>query len=140
VHDKHQETEERNDAKVSRFHGAAFEPEPRLKEACADPLRLRFLGQLLQAPDYRALHACTRLDPAASAIAAASFAEQFASLREAGEEGGGGEGADREMAALRAAGRAAAEAGREVEECREACAALGLGPGCPGGNDPEEPE
>jgi uncharacterized protein with von Willebrand factor type A (vWA) domain len=120
---------------IADFHGAAFEPEPRLKKACADPLRLEFLAQLLQAPDYRALHACTRLDPAASAIAAASFAEQFASLRkEGGEEGG--EGGDEEMAALRAAGRAAAEAGKEVEECREACAALGLGPGCPGGNDP----
>jgi uncharacterized protein with von Willebrand factor type A (vWA) domain len=117
---------------VADFHGAAFEPEPRLKEACADPLRLEFLGQLLQAPDYRALHACTRLDAAASAIAAASFAEQFASLRKEG-----GEGRDEEMAALRAAGRAAAEAGKEVEECREACAALGMGPGCPGGNDPK---
>jgi hypothetical protein len=122
---------------MADFHGAAFEPEPRLKEACADPLRLEFLGQLLQASGYRALHTCTRLDPAASAIAACAFAEQFAELRESAEKGSGGEGRDGEMAALRAAGRAAAEASKEVEECREACAALGLGPGCPGGNDPK---
>jgi uncharacterized protein with von Willebrand factor type A (vWA) domain len=122
---------------IADFHGAAFEPEPRLKEACADPQRLEFLAQLLQAPDYLALHQLTRLDPAASAIAACAFAEQFAELRKSAEEGGGAEGADEEMAALRAAGRAASEAGREVEECREACAALGMGPGCPGGNDPK---
>jgi uncharacterized protein with von Willebrand factor type A (vWA) domain len=121
---------------IADFHAAAFEPEPRLKKACADPLRLEFLRQLLQAPDYLALHQLTRLDAATSAIAACAFAEQFASLRESAEEGGGAEGADKEMAALRAAGRAAAEAGEEVEECREACAALGMGPGCPGGNDP----
>jgi uncharacterized protein with von Willebrand factor type A (vWA) domain len=43
--------------------------------------------------------------------------------------------ADEEMATLRAVGKAVAEAGKEVEECKEACAALGLGPGSPGSND-----
>ena len=40
------------------------------------------------------------------------------------------------MATLRAVGRALGEASKEVEECREAAAALGLGPGAPGSNDP----
>jgi uncharacterized protein with von Willebrand factor type A (vWA) domain len=40
------------------------------------------------------------------------------------------------VAALRAVGRAVAGAGKEVGELRETAAALGLGPGEPGGNDP----
>src|SRR5262245_5032716 len=126
-----------DDNAVADFHGAAFEPEPRLQDSCADPLRREFLAQLLQAADYRALPASTMLEPAASAIAAAAFAEQFAALRRQDGKGGEGEGMDKEMNALRAAGRAAAEASKEVEECREACAALGLGPGSPGSNDPK---
>jgi uncharacterized protein with von Willebrand factor type A (vWA) domain len=126
------------------FFGAAFEPDPRLTPACADPLRHGFLAQLLGAPEYRALHADTRLDDTAAALAAGHFAEQFAKLRadegvrgagpaEAGAPGGDLAG---EMAALRAVGRAMAAAGAEVTELRDAAAALGLGPGQPGANDP----
>ena len=128
------------------FFGAAFEPQPKLVDACADPRRHQFLAQLLGTPEYRALHAATRLDDTAAAIAAGHFAEQFAHLRkEDGKEstggsaptGIGGEGdLEREMTALRAVGRAVVEASKEVTELREASAALGLGPGEPGGNDP----
>ena len=41
-----------------------------------------------------------------------------------------------EMAALRAVGRAVTEARKEVDELKGATAALGLGPGQPGSNDP----
>jgi uncharacterized protein with von Willebrand factor type A (vWA) domain len=41
-----------------------------------------------------------------------------------------------EMAALRAVGRAVTEARKEVDELKDAAAALGLGPGQPGSNDP----
>src|SRR3954452_3584586 len=90
------------------FHGAAFEPEPKLEEGCADQRRHEFLSQLLQTPDYHALHQGTMLDPAASSIAACAFAEQFAPLKQ--EECGSdkevaGEG-DRDMDTLRAVGRA----------------------------------
>src|SRR6476661_7647174 len=63
---------------VADFHGAAFEPEPRLKDGCLDARRHEFLSQLLQTPDYHALHQATMLDPVASSIAACAFAEQFA--------------------------------------------------------------
>jgi uncharacterized protein with von Willebrand factor type A (vWA) domain len=121
---------------VADFHGAAFEPDPRLKEGCLDPRRHQFVQQLLQTPDYHALHASTMLNPAASAIAATAFAEQFAPLK--GDEGGaaGKDAGDREMDTLRAVGRAVSKAAEEVEECREAAAALGLGAGSPGSNDP----
>src|SRR5262249_61202903 len=51
-------------------------------------------------------------------------------------ESGGKDGADTEMATLRAVGRAVSDASKEVEECKDACAALGMGPGSPGSNDP----
>jgi uncharacterized protein with von Willebrand factor type A (vWA) domain len=128
------------------FFSAAFEPQPKLVDACADPRRRQFVARLLDTPDYRALHAATRLDDTAAALAAGHFAEQFAELKagDAREASGGaaptgseGDGdLEREMTALRAVGRAVAEAGKEVSELREASAALGLGAGEPGSNDP----
>jgi uncharacterized protein with von Willebrand factor type A (vWA) domain len=117
------------------FHGAAFEPEPKLKDGCADPKRHEFLTQLLQTPDYHALHQSTLLDPVASSIAACAFAEQFASLKQAGAKAG--KETDPEMATLRAVGKAVSDASKEVEECKEAQSALGMGPGSPGNNDPK---
>jgi uncharacterized protein with von Willebrand factor type A (vWA) domain len=125
------------------FFGAAFEPEPVLLDGCVDPRRHQFLAQLLDTPEYRALHAATRLDDTASAIAAGHFAEQFARLKQEDERGaceppGVGEDDElaREMSALRAVGKALTEAGKEVDELKETAAALGLGPGQPGSNDP----
>src|SRR5262245_56867929 len=125
---------------VADFHAAAFEPDPRLKEDCTDPQRREFVQQLLETPEYQALHTSTLLNEAASAIATTAFAEQFAALRQEEKEGREGEGSKdamgREMATLRAVGRAVTEASKDVEELREAAAALGLGPGAPGSNDP----
>jgi uncharacterized protein with von Willebrand factor type A (vWA) domain len=125
------------------FFGVAFEPDPQLMPACADPRRHQFLGQLLGTAEYRSLHADTRLDDTASAIAATHFAEQFARLQsedtrganppDAGSSGGDLAG---EMATLRAVGKALAEAGKEVTDLKEASTALGLGAGEPGSNDP----
>src|SRR4051812_40412442 len=47
------------------FFCASFDPDPRLTAGCADPLRHRFVAQLLDTPEYRALHAATRLDDTA---------------------------------------------------------------------------
>ena len=127
------------------FFAAAFDPDPQLLEDCADTRRREFLAQLLDTPEYRSLHAATRLDDVSAGIAAAHFAEQFATLKQeeekAATEGAGGTPAAgddlaREMAALRAVGRAVAEAGKEVNDLKETAAALGLGPGEPGANDP----
>src|SRR4051812_30832406 len=66
---------------VADMHGAAFEPEPRLREECVDLRRREFLAQLLETPDYRSLHQSTMLNDVASTIAACAFAEQFAKLK-----------------------------------------------------------
>lgn len=125
------------------YFTSAFDPDPRLVEACTDRRRHQFLARLLETPEYSALHAATRLDDTAAAIAAAHFAEQFAALRKgeedhaAGAAAGAGDALGEELATLRAVGRAVAAAGEEVGELREAAAALGLGPGAPGSNDPK---
>ena len=124
------------------FFTAAFEPEPKLTAGCADARRHQFVRQLLDTVEYRVLHADTRLDDTAAAIAAGHFAEEFAKLKR--EQPGGTvppapASADElagEMAALRAVGAAVAEARKEVDELKDAAAALGLGPGQPGSNDP----
>ena len=123
------------------FFAAGFEPEPRLSEGCVDPKRHQFLAQLLDTPEYRSLHTDTQLDDVAAAIAAGHFAEQFAKLK--GDERGsappadvGGSDVAGEMAALRAVGKAVADARKEVDELKDAAAALGMGPGQPGSSDP----
>jgi hypothetical protein len=145
------------------FFAASFDPDPRLTAGCVDRLRHEFVTQLLETPDYRGLHAVTQLDDTAAAIAAGHFAEAFAQLKKedaaspaatedatppstsasaptaaAGVSGGTGadESLTREMAALRAVGQALTEARQEVAELTETAAALGLGPGQPGQNDP----
>ena len=125
------------------FFTCAFDPDPKLTSSCADRRRHRFVAQLLDTPEYHALHASTRLDDTAAGIAATHFAEQFAQLKTedttdhaGGATGGSGDALGEEMATLRAVGRAVAGAGTEVAELREAAGALGLGPGSPGSNDP----
>ena len=127
------------------FFTAAFDPDPTLVAgACVDRRRQQFVAQLLDTPEYRALHAATRLDDTAAGIAATHFAEQFAALRTEdakGRDGGtsagdSGDTLGEEMATLRAVGRAVAEAGKEVGDLHEAAGALGMGPGMPGGDDP----
>ncbi len=98
------------------FFAAGFEPEPKLTDGCVDPRRHQFVAQLLDTPEYRSLHADTRLDDTAAAIAAGHFAEQFAKLKKEETEASTGGSAPRvsggegdlagEMAALRAVGKA----------------------------------
>ncbi len=125
------------------FFSVAFDPDPKLAASCSDPRRHQFVSQLLDTPEYHALHAATRLDDTAAGIAVTHFAEQFSRLKKedtkdhaGGAAGGPGDALGEEMATLRAVGRAVAEAGKEVGELHEATAALGMGPGSPGSNDP----
>ena len=121
------------------FFAAGFDPDPTLTTACTDRRRHEFLSRLLDTPGYRALHAATRLDDTAAAIAATHFAEQFAALERADAKDcarGAADAVGAEMATLRAVGRAVAAAGTEVAELHEAAGALGMGPGTPGSNDP----
>jgi len=128
------------------FHGAAFEVDPQLNEGCTDPLRWDFLKQLLETPECQELRTSTVLNDTASEIAATAFASQYAELRkerdkeeekEPGKVGGSGHDFEAEIAVLKHVSKALTEASKEVEEAKEAAAALGMGPGAPGSNDPK---
>jgi uncharacterized protein with von Willebrand factor type A (vWA) domain len=137
--------EERQAQAVADFHGAAFEVDPQLNEGCTDPLRWQFMKQLLETPECHELRASTVLNDTASEIAATSFAGEYAELRKErdkdeekkpSKEGGPGHDFGAEIAVLKHVSKALSEASKEVEEAREAAAAMGMGPGAPGSNDP----
>jgi hypothetical protein len=130
---------------VADFHAAAFEPDPQPHAACVDPLRLEFVTQLMGTPEYPGLRASTVLNDTASEIAAAAFVVLYAELHQERTKGGEETGAPGaasgdafagEMAVLRSVSAALADATKEVEEAKDAAAALGMGPGSPGSNDP----
>jgi uncharacterized protein with von Willebrand factor type A (vWA) domain len=128
---------ELNAHEAADFFASAFEPSPMLETVCVDPRRREFLAQLLETPDYHALHTTTMLNAAASEIAACAFAEQFATLKQEEKARSGKDSGDHEMDTLRAVGKALAKATEEVGEANEAVASLGMGPGSPGSNDPK---
>src|SRR5207302_8718784 len=55
-----------DDLAVADCPGAAFLPDPVLWPDCSDPRRHAFLAQLLETPEYRALHAGTMLNATAA--------------------------------------------------------------------------
>jgi uncharacterized protein with von Willebrand factor type A (vWA) domain len=138
--------EQRQAHAVADFHAAAFETDPRLQEACTDPLRLDFIKQLMETPEYHELRASTVLNATASEIATSAFASQYAELHQERRKAEKEETKETdkrpgdfaaEVAMLKCVSKALAEASKEVEEAKEAAAALGMGPGSPGSNDPK---
>ena len=119
---------------VADCHAAAFDSEPRLAGPCHDAVKEQFFTALLSSPEHAALHATTRLDPAASEIAAVHFAEQLASVEK--ELAEPMDEVHREVVCLRAAAKAVAEADSDVRDSRDAAAAFGMGEGAAGTNDP----
>ena len=147
------ESQRLRDAKIDEvaaadFHAVAFDPCPELVESCTDKTRHEFLKQLLDTPEYRcSTRARTstrrrrrsppRRSPSSSRLAPeerqAASGQAEGQVRREGRQAGQDDGMAREMAVLRAVGKAVAEASKEVEELKEAEAALGMGAGSPGG-------
>ena len=131
---------------VADFHAAAFEIDPQLNDGCTDSLRWEFVKHLMETPEYHELRASTVVNTVASEIAATAFASQFVELRkerepdekkEPSDKGHGDDSLDAEMAVLKHVAKAVSDASKEVEEAREAAAAMGMGAGAPGSNDPK---
>lgn len=130
----------RNAAGADLF-AAAFEPEPELNESCTDAVRHEFLSRMVESPEYRSLHTQTMLDETCSELAATEFARQLSSLRAVRKDAKppkkkpGQSDADakadaeleRDIEAIEAAGKAVAEATKEVEIAKDAAAACGMG-------------
>lgn len=108
---------------VADFHGAAFEPEPKMAPACENPRLQQYMKNLLETPEFQALHKETSLDEMASEFAAAAFAKEWVTLSKTEP----GEGMEEEMRVMRHAGVALQESKQEVERLRDAQDALGIG-------------
>jgi len=128
---------------------AAFEPDPRLAERCADETRGRYFRQLMETEAYQALHAQTRLDTVASELAAGHFAQGYIALSEKEQqhseqnEGPAGTPQDnarqemrRDLQALSAAAQALQGATQDVDDLRDAQRAMGDDPSNPTNLDP----
>lgn len=115
------------------FFGAAFEPDPHLLPKCEDRQRREYLQQLMETPEYKALHDSTQLDETASQLAATHFAIEWAKLKDKREKRKDKtpDPARDEMEALKAAARALRKAEEDVEEMKEAEAMVGFGHGDP---------
>ena len=120
---------------IADCHTAAFDPEPRMAPGCPDARRKEFFSSLLETADYRSLHESTKLDSNASEIAAVHFAEELDRYRKEADRSNPAAGIETDVAALRAVSRAVRSATEEVDECRDAAAAFGMGQGTTGQND-----
>jgi uncharacterized protein with von Willebrand factor type A (vWA) domain len=133
-------------AMVADAHTACFEPRPKLAEDCTDGLKKQWFNQLLESPDFKALHASTRMDADLSQIAAKQLFERFREYkvslteeeqeeagREPGEEGdedGPGEGGWKTIVKrLRSTTEAVKGAAQDVQDARDASDCMGLGDG-----------
>lgn len=146
---------------MSDFYALAFEGEPQLEDGCLDGLRMTYIQQLVNTPEYRSLHTATMYNVAESEIAAARLAEGYLKLRESRKErerkeaeGKPGKKArpktplqkamEEEMEVMKAVGEAIRDADEEVDAIGEIEKAVdmesgGMGPGAHGKPlDPKE--
>lgn len=106
------------------FLAAAFEPQvPALVDRCEDPVRHKYLDQLIQTEEFQGLHTETQLDMLASELAAGSFAQGWMALREKHDE----KNPPSDIEALSAAGNALKEAEEAVDDLNNTRRALGIG-------------
>lgn len=120
------------------FHAAAFEPSPELAKNPKDQRISRYMKNLMETPEFQQLHDETKLDEHASEVAAAHFAKQYAVIASKPEPA---DEWDKDMEALSAASQALAGATEEVDEMRDAEAAMGgmgAGNGAGGAKLPKE--
>lgn len=106
------------------FHAAAFEPSPQLAKACKNERIHRYMRNLMETPEFQALHNETQLDEFAASVAAASFAEQWVEYVKTEEPS---DEFKKDMQARKACSKALAGAAGEVGDLRDAQAALGIG-------------
>lgn len=119
---------------VADAHGSLFEPEPRLAERPADKARAAWWRQLMETPEYQALHQQTCLDSPMAEIGAKSIVDQWSAYAAEHqpkdgdpEPGSEGESIGESLARMRSTAKALTEASKGVESARDAVAGLGLG-------------
>lgn len=135
--------QDRAELAAADFLAAAFEPTPTLAETCTDATRHRYMSELMECEEYKALHADTQLDAMASELAAGHFAQGWIKLaeKEKGEPGGpsdgepgdeAGDSPGKRINALKEAAKALDAAKSDVDDLRDAQRSLGGSGATPG--------
>lgn len=122
---------------VTDAHAALFEPSPQFAEHPADASRAAWTRQLMDTPEYRALHVQTLHNTDLAALAAADLCRQWQDYAAAQPEsapdepapGSDAESMGRTIARLRSTGEALAAARETVGIARDTAAGLGMGAG-----------
>lgn len=126
---------------MADFYAAAYQPDPVLAQKCSDQQRHEFLEQLLETPEYHALHSRTAINDVASELACGSFAQAYGVLvadaqkqQPEGSAGGSGKNAfKKKMKVISAIGNGLKNASNVVSDYEDARDAFGSGLGN-GGN------
>lgn len=135
-------------SEITDAHTACFEPRPQLAQQCTNPVRQRWFEDLLQSPDFKALHSSTCFDDALSQIAAKQIVERFqeyelskdsedltddeGNLLDRADEGIGGL-----VGRIRSVGKAIRGAAGDVSDARDAANAFCEADGDGATNDPQ---
>ena len=125
---------------IADAHEALFSPAPQPVERPADASRAAWWKQLMETPEYRALHNQTMLEPELSEIAAAQVCREWAAYTEEqpeqppaqpgqqpAEPGSDGEPIKDTLARMRSTAKALQQAQDDVETARNTSAGIGAG-------------
>jgi uncharacterized protein with von Willebrand factor type A (vWA) domain len=143
-------------AVVADAHAALFEPEPKMSPAPAEAGRAAWWKQLMETPDYQALHGKTTLDSGLSELASKAICDQWVEYAVENPEpepspdgtpGGGapapgseGESLSKTIDRMRSTAKACATASETVDTARDAAHALSMGGDGPTGGGPLDPK
>lgn len=125
---KEHSTEELADA-----FGACFEPRPVLATKPQDRVRSRWFRELIESPDYAALHVSTQGDVMISQVGARSLVEQWGEFTDRLDDDrreeieNGEESTETELKIMCSVDKAVAEAAEEAEQVQGVAAGLGMG-------------
>lgn len=127
--DAHQRIKNATNA-AADFHAAAFEPNPQLAENPKNERISRYMRNLMETPEFQALHSETQLDELASEMATAHFAKAWVAVAQQPEPDGD---FAKDIQCLVAASDALSGATAEVDDLRNFQDAMG-GSGMGGGS------
>jgi uncharacterized protein with von Willebrand factor type A (vWA) domain len=118
-------------------HGALFEPEPAFAANPSDKARAAWWKQMMETPEFAALHNQTCLDSGLSEIGAKSLADQWTTYANEQppkdpsepeqEPGSDGESIEQSIARIRSTTEALKQATENIKDAKDAAEGLGMG-------------
>lgn len=122
---------------VADFYACYFQMDPQIHKLCLDPLRKKFIKELLDNVDYQALHDITSLNHFPSTMACKKAAQEFADFKNKQKNKPQPKNQrqkekaelQKDMELLKAVDKALRETTEQVEEMQDCLASIGCGIG-----------